>query len=341
MSTLTQFAQIEPTTRCNYTCGFCAGRSMRQGDLPWEVFERFLAANPNLKHVELQGEGEPLMHRRFFDMVSACAARGIKVSLISNGSLLAPAAVNQLIEHGVDSLHVSLESANPEEFQAIRGGKLHKVVNGLRLLMNRRRELAKPRPTVGFSVTVLRRTLGAIPGIVTLYRDLGLDGGINIQLLQDMSCYTEHYDPDMLRELVPQELWKSCGWIVDAAAATAGVETGASSYYGALFAGFDPSSRECPWLERGAYLNIEGGVAGCCFMKSPHQALGNILNDSPELIAARRRELAQTLRAGVIPSSCSGCRIAEAVTGVGRPPRPLLAIVGNPKPNCLRAEDPC
>ena len=111
MNTLTEFAQIEPTTRCNYRCGFCAGRSMRQGDLDWQVFERFLSSNPNLRHVELQGEGEPLMHPRFFDMVAACRARGIKVSLISNGSMLSESAIDRLIEGGVDSIHVSLESA--------------------------------------------------------------------------------------------------------------------------------------------------------------------------------------------------------------------------------------
>lgn len=329
MSVHTQFAQIEPTTRCNYTCGFCAGRSMRQGDLPWEVFERFLASNPGLKHVELQGEGEPLMHPRFFDMVTACASRGIKVSLISNGSMLGLENVDRLIETGVSSLHVSLESADPEEFQAIRGGKLHKVVSGLRLLMKRRRELGKEHPTVGFSVTMLRRTISAIQGIVALYKDLALDGGLSIQLLQDMSCYTEHYDQDMLRELVPPDLWKSCRWIVDATAATAPVEDGATSYYGALFAGFDPASGECPWLERGAYLNIDGAVTGCCFMKSPYQAFGNVLQDSPELIAARRRQLAQTLKSGVIPSSCSGCGVAEALTGTDRRSKNLLPILNS------------
>jgi len=161
---MTQFAQIEPTTRCNFTCGFCAGRSMRQGDLGWETFERFLAINPDLQHVELQGEGEPLMHPRFFDMVSACRARGIRVSLISNGSMFTREKVDRLIGDAVESIHVSLESSDEDEFQTIRGGKLSKVVEGLRLLIARRREHGRDRPVVGFSVTVLRRTLESEAG---------------------------------------------------------------------------------------------------------------------------------------------------------------------------------
>jgi MoaA/NifB/PqqE/SkfB family radical SAM enzyme len=330
--TTTEFAQIEPTTRCNFTCGFCAGRSMRQGDLSWDAFERFLAMNPGLKHVELQGEGEPLMHPRFFDMVSACRARGIKVSLISNGSMLGETAVTRLIQENVDSLHVSIESADPDQFKAIRGGKLQKVLSGIRLLLERRRELQKSRPTVGFSVTVLRETISAIPGIASIYRELGMDGGISIQLLQNMTCYTENYDEKMLQQLVPPNLWESCNWIVGATVATVPVQPGASSYYGRLFAGFDPASGTCPWLERGAYLNIEGGVTGCCFMKSPHRVFGNVSIDSPEKIDARRQELANILRAGSVPSPCSGCEVARMVAARGslrtRELPPILASEG-------------
>ena len=286
---------------------------MRQGDLSWEAFERFLNQNPNLRHVELQGEGEPLLHHRFFDMVAACRARGMKVSLISNGSMLAEIHVDRLIQHQVESIHISLESADAAEFQAIRGGKFSKVVEGISLLMRRRRELGKDRPVVGFTVTVLRRTLGGIQKIVELYKELGLDGGISVQPLQDMSAYTEHYDQEMLKQVVPADLWRDYVRQFRAAVATVGRKANATTYYRALFAGFDPKFGNCPWLERGAYLNIDGNVTGCCFMKSPHHAFGNVISDPPELISQRREAMAQALSNGQIPQGCSGCGIAQAV----------------------------
>jgi DNA-binding NarL/FixJ family response regulator len=39
-----RFAQIEPTTRCNFTCGFCCGRHMDQTDLDYGRFEAIVAA---------------------------------------------------------------------------------------------------------------------------------------------------------------------------------------------------------------------------------------------------------------------------------------------------------
>jgi MoaA/NifB/PqqE/SkfB family radical SAM enzyme len=324
---MTEFAQIEPTTRCNFTCGFCAGRSMRQGDLPWETFERFLAQHPGLRHIELQGEGEPLMHPRFFDMVAACRARGINVSIITNGSLLTRARADRLVEEGVASVHISLESADHDEFKAIRGGKFSKVVDGVRLLVERRTSLGKDRPVIGFSVTVLRRTIGAIHDIVALYRELGLDGGIGVQPLQGMSCYTQNYDAGMLAQLVPADVWRSYAPVVNAAVRSVPVRPDAWSYYGALFADFDPDGATCPWLEQGAYLNIDGAVSGCCFIKSPNDVFGNVMTDPPELIAQRRRELADALRQGVVPPACGGCGVARAITRTKNAPT-VLPVVG-------------
>jgi hypothetical protein len=104
---------------------------------------------------------------------------------------------------------------------------------------------------------------------------------------------------------------------VDATVAMVPVQAGASSYYGRLFAGFDPASGTCPWLERGAYLNIDGGVTGCCFMKGPHHIFGKVSIDPPEKIDGRRRELADILRAGSVPLPCSGCDIARMAAARG------------------------
>jgi len=314
-----RFAQIEPTTRCNYVCGFCAGRHMPQRDLAWEDFERFLATHPDLRHVELQGEGEPLLHPRFFDMIAACHARDIAVGLITNGSLLGEAVVDRLLDAGVRSIHISMESADPERFRRIRGGRFEKVEAGLRLLVRRRAERGLDQPAIGLAVTVLRDTLDDVGGIWCFYRDLGLDGGIVVQPLQGMAAYRRHYDAGMARQLLSAadaQRFQALRRAVTQAAPVPGHE---AFFYFALFAGFDPAKGSCPWLERGAYLASDGSIAGCCFMKDAGDRLGHVATDTPAATAGRRAALAAQLDAGDVPGACAGCSTARAVAAARRP----------------------
>ncbi|MFD1610334.1 radical SAM protein [Sphingomonas tabacisoli] len=297
------FAQIEPTTRCNFTCGFCAGRAMAQRDLDWNVFRAFLAAHPALRHVELQGEGEPLLHPRFFDMLAACRGRGIRVSLITNGSLLSAERVERLLDFGIHSIHVSMESADPTRFAEIRRGKFDKVREGLARLVQRRRERGLVEPAVGLAVTVLRSTQDALQGIVDLYRKLSLDGGIVAQRLQPMPVYSRHYDAAMQAELMDDADVRRFLGNRQALAQLAPVPRPDAFFYHALFDGFDPRRDNCPWLVKGSYLSADGRTTACCFMKDE-------AGDAPSLL--------RTLEEGEVPTACAGCGTAAAIANARR-----------------------
>lgn len=316
-----EFLQIEPTTRCNFTCGFCAGRHMEQGDLAFETFLRALELTPNLRHVELQGEGEPLMHPRFFDMVAACRQRGAEVSFITNGSFLSPANVERIFEHDVALISVSIESADPAEFRAIRGGKLEKVIRGLEHLMSRRAALGRTRPTVAFSIAVLKRTLDALPDIVALYRRLGLDGGISMQMLQEMEAYVSVYDEAMAAQrLTDQDITAYHARIereLPEALELVSVKRAAKGFFAALFDGWSPDTGTCAWLERGAYITKDGDVAPCCAVKDTvSYGLGNVARDTVDTIAERRDHLRQQLLAGETPRACRNCPVATHIASV-------------------------
>lgn len=302
------FAQIEPTTRCNFTCGFCAGRSMEQRDLDWAAFRAFLIAHPGLRHVELQGEGEPLLHPRFFDMLAACRARGIRVSLITNGSLLSAERADRLLDAGVGSIHVSIESADPQQFQAIRGGKFQKVRDGLALLIARRRERRLAEPLIGLAVTVLKSTIGGLDQIARLYLELGLDGGVVAQRLQPMPVYSCHYDAAMAGEVLGDDEMRKFGGVRAALGQHMPVPRADGFFYYALFEGFDPRRDTCPWLARGAYLDAGGGITGCCFMKDEADATRD-----PAAAAERRAGLREALERGEVPAACAGCGTAESI----------------------------
>jgi MoaA/NifB/PqqE/SkfB family radical SAM enzyme len=296
---------------------------MRQGDLPFEAFERVIAIHPDLRHIELQGEGEPLMHPRFFDMVALCRQKNIEVSMITNGSYLTEANVAGILDGGIRSVSVSLESSDFGAFREIRGGKLEKVVRGLELLMAKRRERGAARPIVGFSVTVLRRTSDALPGIIALYRQLSLDGTIAIQMLQDRSPYVDCYDSAMKAQVLsPEETARYFKEARRNEEFLAVLRDGKSlGFYAELERDWDPREATCPWLESGGYVNIDGHVTGCCQIKSADQAFGNIHRDPVEKLDAARDSLRLLLKQGQIPEPCKGCPTAE--TAISRDRRQI------------------
>lgn len=310
----TRFLQIEPTTRCNFTCGFCAGRAMPQTDITWQTFANTLAAFPALEHIELQGEGESLMHPAFFEMVGEARSRGVRVSFITNGSYLTQANVDKLLDVGIERISVSIESADEGMFRKIRGGKLDKVVRGIETLLGTRQRRGLDRPSVGFSITVLQRTRGELPAIIALYEKLGLDGGVTIQPLERKADYARGYDEDMKQQTLSDDEVGDV-WVEFLGDRTIRAlqkrKSKVPGFYDELMATWRPGQRRCPWLDEGAFVGNDGRVTPCCMIKDPAFALGRIGVDPPEKILAGRDALRDELAAGVIPRPCHGCELAK------------------------------
>ena len=315
-----RFAQIEPTTRCNYTCGFCVGRHMPQQDIALDTFRSFIDQTEGLEALELQGEGEPLLHPQFFDMVALARDKfpRLEVSMITNGSMFTQQNIQQILDHGIARIFVSLESAKDEDFQRIRGGKLDRVRRGIRHLVAARDERNMQTPLIGLSVTVLRSTAGELEaGIPAFYRELSLDGGINIQALQTMPQYKAVYDSGMQTEIVDRE---ASNTVQRALTSSAPLREALShrekkihiGFYERLYGSVDMRF-QCPWLINGAYLATDGKVIACCHIKDyDRHTLGDISNGI-EPAALQRKEMQTALSRGKIPDACSGCAIASNI----------------------------
>ena len=312
------FAQVEPTTRCNFTCGFCAGRHMAQQDLPLEAFRAFIDQVEGLEDLELQGEGEPLIHPRFFELV-ACARRKfpeLRISMISNGSLFTAENIERLLEHRIARIFVSLESADDIAFQRIRGGKLERVRRGVASLVAERDAHGLKAPVVGLALTVLRTTLRqSTRAISDLYRELGLDGGILVQPLQAMPAYSTLYSAEIRDEMLDAQ--DARRFDADAGGnpefiAAMRARMASPGFYERLYSSVDPR-RRCPWLENGIYVAAGGEFVPCChakdYAKDKLGDFGSGLDAALEARAAMRQSLAE----GKTPPSCTGCAIARAI----------------------------
>jgi MoaA/NifB/PqqE/SkfB family radical SAM enzyme len=318
------FLQVEPTTRCNFTCGFCCGRHMDQSDQSWEDFEATMEMLPNIRHIEIQGEGEPLLHPRFFEMAAMARARGIKISTISNGSMFSEKRIGEILDTGISAIMVSIESADPSDFRAIRGGKLEIVEKGITNLLAARNGRGSETPTVGFAMTVLKRTRDQLNPIFELYERLGMDGGILCHLLSDMGAYARHYSDEMRGEVL-NEMGQALVWARYAKNIRRPEyrESPIRHFWNDLMAMAKDARaktedvapfRTCPWLDHALYVNRKGMASACPNVKdTSRHGFGHVRSDGIGKIMEARAAMREKLHGGEIPFACEGCFIANSI----------------------------
>ncbi|HYN13705.1 MAG TPA: radical SAM protein [Burkholderiales bacterium] len=213
--------QIEVTSRCNLKCVMCPvtvlAERWAQRDLPWETFERVAEAFARVKWVYLQGWGEPLLHRRVFDMIARAKSAGCRVGFTTNGTRLTPQTGARLLDLGLDLLAVSIAGASPATHEAIRvGSDFAKLVENLRRFASLRRELRSATPKIEVFYLMTPANLAELPQAVQLAAQLGAD-----ELVATNLDYVITPGLDALRAYSGSPPARACRAVLDEAAAAA------------------------------------------------------------------------------------------------------------------------
>jgi MoaA/NifB/PqqE/SkfB family radical SAM enzyme len=169
---------LETTNRCNLLCVTCP-RTYEQlepeADMPWDLFTSLIDQYPRIARVVLHGIGEPMLVKDIAQRVAYLKARGIYVLFNTNGTLLNEANGRALIDAGLDELRVSLDAAESEVYQMVRGKDFFaKIVENVRNFTRLQRELNAPKPRVSLWLTGLRETVDQLPNFVRLAHDVGV-----------------------------------------------------------------------------------------------------------------------------------------------------------------------
>ena len=135
------YLRVSVTDRCDFRCVYCMAEDMtflpKTEILSLEELDRLCSAfvRKGVKKLRLTG-GEPLVRRNIMSLIRSLG-RHLEtgdleeLTLTSNGSQLARFA-DELIDAGVRRVNVSLDTLDPDRFEAItRWGKLDKVLNGI------------------------------------------------------------------------------------------------------------------------------------------------------------------------------------------------------------------
>lgn len=118
------FIQIEITTICNFNCWYCAGRHMPQRHMSYEKVREIIEQRVSPKDVvNLQGEGEPMLHPDFWKMAELVKQKDARMTTITNGGYRMTDTMKNRVRKYLDEVYISLDTMDAEKADAI--GRYH------------------------------------------------------------------------------------------------------------------------------------------------------------------------------------------------------------------------
>jgi len=218
-----------------------------------ELFEKVISQSKNhLSWLHIYFQGEPFLNPRFLEMVSYAHGQGIFTSTSTNAHYLDEARVDAVINSGLRQLIVSMDGITQDVYEKYRvGGKLSKVDQGLRLLLEKRKKAKKKFPRVVLQFLVTGQNEHQIPDLKSWSKEIGVD---ELQLKT-----TQIYDFENGSELIPSDL-------------------GYSRYIPEGNGKWKLKRKienKCWRMWQGAVVTCDGKVVPCCFDKDAQHVMGS------------------------------------------------------------------
>ena len=131
--------RVSLTDRCNLRCSYCMpvdSTFMEESELLTPLDYHSIIGDLvdlGLKEVRLTG-GEPMMRKQFAEIVRQIAKLPLNKISITTNAIFLNRHLETLLENGVESINVSLDSLDEEKFRRItHGGNLEKVLKNIDL----------------------------------------------------------------------------------------------------------------------------------------------------------------------------------------------------------------
>ena len=297
---------VEPIDICNFACDHCQVTHWKRElatRLNPERFRAILGQFPGLRHIKLQGMGEPLLNKSLLDMLEEGERRGIAMMTVSNGSVYTEGIAGRLLALRKATLVFSIDGATAETFESIRvNGKFQAVTEHIADLTRRRG--ATPWPRIEINTVATARNMHELPELVRLSKQLGVDSlTIRTQL--------EDFGKDSMQgSIVPINISRGSRraeqLLAESERVSAEIGMPLEITRGPRYS----SSNRCRWPWNNAYIAANGDVVPCCQVADASVVkMGNVFDQPFSQIW--NNDKYQTLRRRIanddIPHYCRSC----------------------------------
>jgi organic radical activating enzyme len=320
--------QIEITTVCNLRCGYCTNRLLAErAHAPLARVERMLAQVDlaRVSRVDLTGLGESLLHPELPAIVRAIRQRNAacEIGIVTNGTQATLARCQSLLDAGLTSIAVSVDTLDAERFARARaGGRLDVVLEHVTALAASRRTSGR-RFALYLKAVLQDEAWPDVNALVAFSVQHRLDRPV-VSPLDGRASTVRHYPPDVRRN-TPIPSWSDIKAFVNdrwpketGVGDTAAVGVTARRDLPWVNQQWRPVRGTCDWVTDSAFIGHDGTCLACCEQIGdlPRPGLGSVLERTmaelwnDELLYGYRLPLA----AGIIPAGCLGCDMAPAAS---------------------------
>jgi AdoMet-dependent heme synthase len=200
----------ETTKACNLSCRHC--RAVPEQAIGPDVLttaESFRLMDQIAevaRPVLILSGGEPLYRPDIFEIGAYGRAKGFRMALATNGTLVDEGVARCIVETGFSRVAISLDGAQAATHDRFRGipGAHAAAINGIRLLR-------AAGMSVQINSTVARHNVAELPGMLDLALSLGADA-LHLFMLVPVGCGVEIAEQEMLPT---EEYERVLNWFYD------------------------------------------------------------------------------------------------------------------------------
>jgi len=150
--------------------------------------------------------GEPLFRKDIFELARYGTAKGLRVALATNGTLVTKPVARKIADSGVKRVAISLDGADAATHDTFRGipGAFDAAITGFR-------NLKEVGLSVQINTTIARHNAHQLPHVLELARSIGADA-LHTFLLVPVGCGVDIAAEQMVP---PEEYEKMLNWFYD------------------------------------------------------------------------------------------------------------------------------
>lgn len=253
---------IEPTTACNLGCPECPS-GLKQftratGKIDLELHKKMLSdVKKSVFYINYYFQGEPFLHPQFLGLIEEAKKNKIYTATSTNAHFIDAQKAEEIVKSGLDRLIISIDGLSQKTYEAYRvHGKLSKVIEGSKHLVEAKRKLNSNTPHLIFQFLVVKANEHEAPNVF----ELGKSIGINEVRLKTAQFYNYKFGNPLMPENIEYARYKK----------------NKSGEYVLK----QKTGNKCWRMWSSSVITWNGKIVPCCFDKDAQHQIGDISNTS-------------------------------------------------------------